>query len=605
MARSANRLEGTSSTSDDASSAVDDHSVAVVPEPGRASLPEARAIRLQDRKRVRTFSGQLVTLALVLVLCVLCLPPVYYVLEASLGDGATGLRQMLDDPNLGKTLWVTVALGFGSVVFATTLGTTLAWCAHGLPPGRRWLGFLPLIVLIEPTLAAVTGYNYLFSPVIGFGNALLRKVLFWHEFQEGPIDVNTVPFMIFTTGLLLMGFVYLFVRSALTQLNQDIFDATAACGASPTRAFVTVILPLIRPAILYAGLTVMLLSLGQFSVPLFYGRQEGINVLSTSMFQGLQRFPPNFEMAAAYGIPIVIAGIMFVGFQRLVLRDQGRYVTTGAKGTARPLAHSGWLAQGALIAYGLIAVVAPITAVAIVSVQPFWSENVIPSDFTLDNFREVLADDNLVGAIRNSMLYAVITSLLVLPLGYLCARTIYARATRRVLANVADLLVSLVLGIPAVIFGIGFLLAFTRGPLNLYSKDAGVIVVYVVLLLPFVTRILLVAMVGLGTNLMEAGAANGAGLLRRTFAIDLPMLRPAIGSAAALVIIITSHEFAASVLIRSPDTLVMGSVLYERWLDGFNSVVAVMALLMTIVTAIGAILAVVLGGRQGMREVAR
>ncbi|WP_236794423.1 iron ABC transporter permease [Amycolatopsis sp. GM8] len=578
--------------SDEHSRTGDDH---------RPAVP-ARRISLTDRRPAQMTARRASALILVGVVALLCLPPVYFVLDAALSGGGIGFRQMIQDRTLGRTVQITITLALGSVVISTVLGILLAWGAQGLSRRNRWLGTIPLIPLVMPALAAVTGFGYLLNPSIGFGNLLLRKVMFWTDIQSGPLDINTVPFIVIVTATLLTSFVYLFVRSALAQLDQGVYDAAAASGASPLRAFFTIILPLLRPSIVYSSLTVMLLALGQFAVPLFLGRQQNLNVLSTAMYVSMSQAPPNIPLAAAYGLPIVVAGVVFLIIQRVVLRDQDRFAGTGTKGAARSLSKSGWFSHAALVVYGLLAVAAPIVCLAIVAFQPYWSKDIVVSDFTLDNFRSVFDNPRLTDAIVNTLVYSLSATVIAVPLGYLCAKVLHRRRHQKVIANLVDVLVSMSLGIPAVIFGVGFLLAFTYGPLDLYGRGAGLVVVYIVVTLPFITRMVLVGLMTLGTNLVEAGGACGGPLWRRILTLELPMLRPALGNAIAICLILTAQEFGASILVRSSQTQVMSTVLYDQFANGSNSQVAVMAFLMCAITGIGVLLALLIGRQSSPKE---
>ena len=75
-------------------------------------------------------------------------------------------------------------------------------------------------------------------------------------------------------------------------------------------------------------------------------------------------------------------------------------------------------------------------------------------------------------------------------------------------------------------------------------------------------------------------------------------MRPAVLSAVALMFILLTHEFAASLLVRSPTTQVMGTRLYDLWTNGHYPQVAAMALLMTAVTGLGVFIAMLIGGRN-------
>ena len=96
--------------------------------------------------------------------------------------------------------------------------------------------------------------------------------------------------------------------------------------------------------------------------------------------------------------------------------------------------------------------------------------------------------------------------------------------------------------------------------------------------------------------LQEASRTSGAGPLRTTTEIMLPLLRPTIAGAAALMFVLLTHEFTASLLVRSPTTQVMGTVLFDYWGNGSYPLVAAIALIMTLVTATGVFVAVSLAG---------
>ncbi len=81
-------------------------------------------------------------------------------------------------------------------------------------------------------------------------------------------------------------------------------------------------------------------------------------------------------------------------------------------------------------------------------------------------------------------------------------------------------------------------------------------------------------MVALGNTYLEAARASGAGALRTNLNIVLPLLRPTIGGAGALMFVLLTHEFAASLLVRAPTTQVMGTVLFDYYTNGSYPLVA-------------------------------
>jgi iron(III) transport system permease protein len=128
------------------------------------------------------------------------------------------------------------------------------------------------------------------------------------------------------------------------------------------------------------------------------------------------------------------------------------------------------------------------------------------------------------------------------------------------------------------------------------------ILVYVVLVLPFATRIQLATMAHIGTGLSDAGATCGAGYWRRLFALELPMLRSSLGYAGGLVVALIAQEFSASIMVRSGNTQVMSTALYDTWAFSSYPVTAAFAVLMCVVTAAGVALCFALGGRSVLED---
>jgi iron(III) transport system permease protein len=109
---------------------------------------------------------------------------------------------------------------------------------------------------------------------------------------------------------------------------------------------------------------------------------------------------------------------------------------------------------------------------------------------------------------------------------------------------------------------------------------------------------LLATMIAMGNGYLEASRVSGAGLLTTNLKIVLPLVRTSMGGAAALMFVLLTHEFSASMLVRAPTTNVMGTVLFDYWTNGSYPTVAAIALVMTVVTAIGVVAAMAIGGRD-------
>jgi iron(III) transport system permease protein len=559
--------------------------------PRRASLASpARVTRLLPRLGVLAFT---------VAIGYLVLMPLFRLQQLAFEDGAAGYRDAFDRPGIADTIKATVGLALGSLAIALVLGTLLAWAASRLPPRMKVLRALPVLPIVVPAVASVIGWTFLFSPRPGYLNVLLRNLPWWDHLEEGPVDVYTLPWIVIITGFGLTAFVYLFVSSGFANVSSEMLEAAQVSGSRGLGVFFRITLPLLRPVLVYGGGVALLLGLGQFTGPLLLGRNTGVTVLTTQMYFFTAQAPINFAAAAAIGTPLLAFGLIVVIGQKLILGDQARFVTHGGK-AFRTDAKPSKLAIAAIVGYSFVATILPIVALAIVALSPFWSADIDVAAFTLDNFRQIFDESSITGAVTTSLIASLGAVLIALPVGFFAASLLLKGRKYRIMRPVVDLIVTMPLGIPAVVFGVGFLLTYTKEPLFLYGTRWVIMLVYVTLMLPFAARMQLAGMVSLGNTYQEAARTSGAGAVRTSVNIVVPLLRSTIGGAGALMFVLLTHEFAASLLVRAPTTQVMGTVLFDYYVNGSYPLVAAIALLMTAITAAGVFVALLLGGSDAL-----
>lgn len=543
------------------------------------------------------WAARLGYLLLVLVLAYLVVLPLYRLQALAFEDGARGYRAQYGRQDIGQVIWTTVRLALVSLGIAMVLGTVLAFATSRLPTRFRFLRVVPVLPIVMPAIASVSGWAFLLSPGPGYLNAALRNLPWWSDLESGPVDVYTTTWIIILTGFGLTSFVYLFVSAGMANISSEHLEAAQTSGSSTVGVFFRIVLPLLRPSLVYGGGVALLLGLGQFTGPLLLGSNTGVKVLTTEMYRRVSQSPADFAAAAAAGSPLVILGLIVVLGQKVLLGNQTRFVTHGGK-AFRPAPARSWWAVVTVVVYGLVALVLPLLGLVAVAVSPFWSQTIQWQRLTLDNFRTLLSTGDVVDSVVTSLVASAVAVAICVPLGFFIANLLVRGRRFPVLRLLGDLISALPLGIPAVIFGVGFLLTYTQPPFILYGTRTVIVLVYVVLMIPFSTRLQMTALLSLGDAYTEASATSGARPLTTHLRITLPLMRGAILSAVALMFILLTHEFAASLLVRAPTTQVMGTRLYDLWANGFYPQVAAMALLMTLVTGLGVAVAMVIGGRN-------
>lgn len=569
-----------------------------------ATMRKRSDLRRTPLGTVRLWRERLPWIALTAAVAFLVFLPVVPLQRRALENGAAGVRGALALDGVGGMFLTTIILGIGALAVALVLGTSLALAMDAMGPRtRRLMAFLPVLPMIIPGVAHVVGFAFLFSPENGYVNALLRATPLF-DGTTGPINVYSQFWIIVYTGTNLAAFVYLFVFAGLRNLGNDYARAARANGAGPARVLLTITLPLLRPVFVYASAVCFLLALGQFTGPLILGRREGLDVLTVRMYELSAQYPIDYPVVAALGSPLILLAVALVFVQRRLIGNDSRFVGTGASST--PTAVGRWTNLGAsafVLGFTLLSAVAPLIALVLVALSPFWSSTITAGDLTLQNFSIVIEDRVFVESVFTSLFASIAAVAAVLPLGTLIALGIYNRDRLwKPLPAVLDFLANIPLTMPGALLGFGFLFAYSSPSIGLYATMTGLVIAYLTIMIPYATRYQLATLVALGRTTIESSRVSGAGPLRTFIHIVLPLARAGMASSAAIMFVLLIHEFGVSLLIRSAEVNVMSVVLFEQYDAGGYPQVAVIALAMTLITAAGVFVALLFGGSRALEK---
>lgn len=168
-----------------------------------------------------------------------------------LPHGLTGkwFRQAWDTPGLSSSIGVTFEVAFADVFLALLIGVPAGWVlARKSFPGRSAVMLLTLLPVVLPPLTYAVQLAALMYR-LGIGGTLLSVVL-----------VNLVP---------VLPLVILITVPFVEQIPADIEHAAKVFGASRLRLFAQVLVPLLVPGIVAAGVLSLVRVLGSFELTFF------------------------------------------------------------------------------------------------------------------------------------------------------------------------------------------------------------------------------------------------------------------------------------------------------------------------------------------------
>ena len=311
-------------------------------------------------------------------------------------------RFIFADSDFYKALKSGFILAFGLAAIAIPLGGMLAFLMIRTDlPGRRWIEPLILVpIFVSPM---VLGFGYVAAGPVGFST--------WAQSLLGfvPWNVYSLTSIVIIAGLTHVPHAYLYISSALRSMGSDVEEAARVTGASPLRVMVSVSLPMVRPAMLYATVLLFFLGLEVFGLVLVLGDPEGNLVLATYLYKLTNKLGiPSYHLMAAVAVVLICMTIPLVMLQRRLMRTANRFVTVKGKASRARCRWARWVA-GAVVAFWLlVTIVVPLLGVLLRAFVSNWGMGVSLLDvLSLDAFRTVFSQPNLMRAIVNSVAIGV------------------------------------------------------------------------------------------------------------------------------------------------------------------------------------------------------
>src|SRR3970282_183268 len=110
-------------------------------------------------------------------------------------------------------------------------------------------------------------------------------------------------------------------------------ESARMAGSSQFRIMRRITFPLMRPAILAAGTLNFVRALEGFDTPAIIALPARIEVFTTKIYrEALAAYPPDYNLAATYGVSLLVIALVFVGLYRDFQCGLGTFATVTGKG---------------------------------------------------------------------------------------------------------------------------------------------------------------------------------------------------------------------------------------------------------------------------------
>jgi iron(III) transport system permease protein len=474
------------------------------------------------------------------------------------------------DGNFLEALRNTCLSGLGATFFSCLLGFILAWIVARTDIfGRGWFEVLNLIPFFLSPYVGAVAWLYLAAPNSG----LLQNMLGDYRWLIGFLNIYSIGGIVFVLSLFYTPYIYLLLIGPMRRIDGALEDAARVHGASFVTTLRTITIPLLMPSLMSGALIVFVTSAGLFDVPLALAAPKGIHTIPTDIYTAVQ-YPTDFGRATALGMLMMAVTVLFTAVQRRYIAKR-RFDTVSGKGYRPRPANLGPAGRAAALSiefvYLSVSVVLPVIALMLVSLSSIWSGHFRWQNASLSNFDYVLFNYGLTqNALKNSLILAVSGATICVTIGLLQAY--YLRRPGTFGRRFAEPLLSLPLGIPGIILGLGFLILLIRTPL--YGTLAILLIAYVAHFYPLAMRGIGAMFLALNPELEQSARASGATWLQTMWMVVLPLVRPAIIAAWLMLFVIFVRELGATILLYASGTETISVALVQLSERSFGYVAA-------------------------------
>jgi iron(III) transport system permease protein len=506
-------------------------------------------------------------------------------------------RFVFADEDFAVAFGTTLLLGASMTLIAVPLGAFLAFLMVRTDvPGRHWLE--PLILVPIFVSAVVLAFGY----VVALGPVGILTTSFKELTGVVPWNLYSFPFLVAIAGLTHVPHVYLYAAAALRGLGSDVEEAARTAGANPWKVALDVSLPMVMPAILFAGVLVFFLGFELFGLPLVLGDPQGLLVLSTYLFKLTNKLGvPSYQLMAVVVVAIVAITLPLVFMQRMLLREAQRYVSVRGKGLRSAPLKLGrwrWPAFFGIVLWFVVTVLVPLAGITLRSFVETWGEGIALSEvLTLDHYRELLEYPNVVRSMVNTLGIGLIGG--AAAVAFYTAIALAVHRWPSGWTRAVDYLVMVPRAMPGLVAGLALLWVFLFfKPLTpLRETLISVWLAYTIVWLAYGMRLVSGTLVQVGPELEEAARTIGATETRVKFDVTLPLIRTGMLASWLLIFLIFVREYSTGIYLLGPGTEVIGSLLVSLWGTGAIDLVSALSVVNVAMIAVGLFVAIRLGVR--------
>ena len=473
----------------------------------------------------------------------------------------------------------TLKIGFTVGIFSTVIGLLFAYVEVYVKVRTKFMGGLFKVVSMLPVVSPPFVLSLSMIMLFGKAGIITRYLLKIYDNSVygywGIVIVQTLTFF---------PVCYMMLKGLLKNIDPSLEEAARDMGASRSKVFNSVTLPLILPGLGNAFLVTFIESIADFANPMIIG--GSYDTLATTIYL---QITGAYDKQGAAALAVVLLTITLAMYlvQKYVLEKKTAATLTGKASRGRMLIEDRSVTIPLTILCSLIAMF----VILMYACVPFGALfNTWGYDFTLTTKWFVRVFEKYKGfkAFKDSFLLSLasapITALLSMIISYLVVKRKF-RAK-----GFIEFVSMLAMAVPGTVLGIGYIRGFVNGVFGsgflegIYGSAAILIIVFVVRSLPTGTRSGISALRQIDKSIEESAYDMGADSFTVFMTVTLPLIKDSFLSGLVTAFVRSITAISAIILLVTPQFLLITVQINEFAEKGSYGIACAFATILIVIT---------------------
>ena len=535
---------------------------------------------MKNNNKFRLDIWGIITLAMIAVYALFLIYPMAHLIRQSVIDGKTGEYSIVNFAKFFSksyyfdTLFNSFKVSIAATILSISIGTPLAYLFSRFKiKGKSILNIL--IIVASMSAPFIGAYSWIL--LLGRSGVITS---FFKKIGIMIPDIYGFTGIVLVMTLHLFPLVFLYAKGALKNIDNSLIEAANNLGCSGIRCFFKVVVPLIMPTLLAAGLLVFMRSFADFGTPMLIG--EGYRTFPVILYtEFINEVGGNDGFAAAIAvIAIVVTTVVFLG-QKYV-SNRKSFALNALHPMEEKEPKKGVKALVHIFSYMVVGIAILPQAYVIYTSFKKTEGKIFAPGYSLESY--VIAFDKLGRSIQNTIIIPIVALVVIVLLAIMIAYLVVRR--KNALTNTVDILSMIPYIVPGTVLGIALLTGFNKKPIMISGTMLIMVIALVIRRLPYTIRSSVAILQQIPMSIEEAAISLGASKMKAFFKITVPMMTAGIVSGAILSWVTMISELSTAIILYTGKTKTLTVAVYTEVVRGNYGTAAALWTILTVLTVV-------------------